>query len=73
MAMAPLEWQGTSRRIYFGRDRGAMAFAGIFAYSLHELPDDRKRLFLMLAQFAVFSGTGRLTAQGFGQTRMEWR
>ena len=50
-----------------------MAFAGIFAYSLHELPDDMKRLFLMLAQFAAFSGTGRLTAQGFGQTQMEWR
>lgn len=73
MAIAPLEWQGMSRKVYFGHDRGTLAFAGIFAYTLRELPDEMKRVFLMLSQFAVFSGTGRLTAQGFGQTRMEWR
>ncbi|MFV0636966.1 CRISPR system precrRNA processing endoribonuclease RAMP protein Cas6 [Mitsuokella sp. WILCCON 0060] len=73
LGISPLEWQGFSRRVYFGHDRGTLAFTGIFAYDMRELSEDMQRIALMLAQFAEFSGTGRLTAQGFGQTKIDWR
>ncbi len=67
-----LEWCGSSRRVYFARDRGMLAFSGTFSYDVGILPQEQQQIFLMLAQIAAFSGTGRLTAQGFGQTKVLW-
>lgn len=73
LGISPLEWQGLSRKVYFGCDRGTLAFTGIYAYDLKKISEDMQRIALMLAQFAEFSGIGRLTAQGFGQTVIDWR
>ena len=66
----PLTWQGESRKVYFTRERGILAFIGRFTYDLRELAPERQQMFLLLAQFAVFSGVGRMTGQGLGQTRV---
>lgn len=65
----PLEWQGNSHKVYFGQDRGMLAFSGTFRYDVSHLSQEMQQTFLLLAQFAEFAGTGRLAAQGFGQTR----
>ena len=63
-------WNGRSKRIYFGRDRGTPAFWGEFNYNVERLEPTARRVFELLAWFAEYSGVGRLTAQGFGQARV---
>lgn len=66
------EWQGQCKKFYFGRDRGTLAFWGKFRYNLQKLDDNLKKVFMLLAKFAEYSGTGRLSGQGFGQTRVKF-
>ena len=66
-----MQWQGQSKKFYFGHDRGTLAFWGEFKYNLEALSEELQRVFLLLAKFSEFSGVGRLTAQGFGQTRIK--
>lgn len=68
-----LSWKGRSQRIYLGRDRGVLAFAGDITFDMSPLPLEKRQLFLLLAQFAAFSGVGRLTAQGLGETTISYR
>lgn len=63
------EWEGKTRRVFSKADRGTMGVIGNFTYNIRELPVEDRQLLLLLAQFANLSGVGRLTAQGFGQTR----
>ena len=65
------QWQGQSKEFYFARDRGTLGFWGNFVYNIEALSEDVRRVFLLLAKFAEYSGVGRLTAQGFGQTRIK--
>lgn len=69
----PHSWKGETRHVSFGRERGVTGFVGRFAYDVSALPLEARQVFLILAQFAVFSGVGRLTAQGLGQTRTTYR
>ena len=69
----PASWRGETRRVTFGRNRSVTGFVGRFAYDLSALPIEVRQVFLLLAQFAVFSGVGRLTGQGLGQTRTTYR
>lgn len=71
--VAPADWKGNSMRVYFGRRYGLTGFTGIYTYSLKNLTEEEQQILKILAQFAVFSGVGRLTAQGFGQTRISWK
>jgi len=48
------------------------AFTGKFTYNLEKLTPNEQRLFLLLAQFAVFSGVGRLTGQGLGRVQIQY-
>ena len=66
------EWNGQCKRFYFAHDRGTLAFLGKFRYDLKNLGVDRKKVFMLLAKFAEYSGTGRLSGQGFGQTRVKF-
>lgn len=66
------EWEGRSRKFYFAHDRGTLGFWGKFRYNLTGLDFDLRKVFLLLARFGEFSGVGRLTAQGFGQTRINF-
>lgn len=65
----PQRWEGRTERVFFDANRGMLSFRGHFAYDLSDVPKEEKPIFLMLSQFAAFSGTGRLTGQGMGQTR----
>ena len=67
-----VEWQGRCKKFYFAHDRGTLAFWGKFLYSLDNLPEDVRKLFQLLASFGEFSGVGRLTGQGFGQTQIKF-
>lgn len=68
-----LDWQGKTSRVYFGRKHGMMGFTGFFNYRLQDLTREEAQLIRLLSQLAVFTGVGRLTAQGFGQTRINWK
>lgn len=66
------QWSGESRKFYFGRDRGMLAFFGRFLYSVAATDKDLTKVFMLLAKFGEFAGVGRLTGQGFGQARVSW-
>jgi len=67
------DWNGKSSRRFYGAKHGINGFEGRFTYDLRLLNENDKRLLLLLAQFSVFSGVGRLTGQGMGQTRVSYR
>lgn len=66
------QWSGESKKFYLSKDRGTLAFRGKFSYSLESLSGDVQKVFLLLAKFGEFAGVGRLTGQGFGQTRVSF-
>ena len=66
------EWHGQSKKFYFTHERGTAAFWGKFFYSVEDLSADIKKVFMLLAKFGEFAGVGRLTGQGFGQTRIKF-
>lgn len=72
-SLLPQEWEGKSERVYFAGDRGALGFRGKFAFSMKRLSQEEREVMIMLASLAPFSGVGRLTGQGFGQTRIQLR
>lgn len=71
--IAPSDWSGRTERVYFGQHHGLTGFTGFFNYTLQELSEEEKQIVKILAQLAVFTGVGRMTAQGFGQTRINWQ
>ena len=68
----PLKWHGHSIRGYIAKNQGITGFVGSYTYSLEEIQRDLRCIFLILAQYAEFAGVGRLTAQGFGRTRISF-
>jgi len=69
----PRSWSGNSMVLNVKRNRPKInAFTGKFTYNLEKLTPNEQRLFLLLAQFAVFSGVGRLTGQGLGRVQIQY-
>ena len=66
------EWSGQSKRFYFARDRGTLAFWGNFRYDISRLDVNVRKVFMLLAKFGEYSGVGRLCGQGFGQSRVQF-
>lgn len=66
------DWVGNNVRRFYGTKHGINGFEGKFTFDVTELNENDKRLLLLLAQFSVFSGVGRLTGQGMGQTRVSY-
>ncbi len=66
------QWSGECKKFYLSKNRGTLAFRGKFSYSLESLSGDVQKVFLLLAKFGEFAGVGRLTGQGFGQTRVSF-
>lgn len=60
-------WHGQSEKRYAGKNRELNCFTGSFTYSLKYVPPEYQRIMRMLAFFGIFSGTGRMTSQGFGR------
>ena len=69
----PFKWQGSSIFGYVSKGRGITGFKGTFTYSLDDLSEEWRQIFMMLGQYAAFAGVGRLTGQGFGRVRFSWR
>ena len=67
------QWQGRCQKFYLAPERGVTAFFGKFLYDVEALSRDVQKVFLLLAKFGEYAGVGRLTGQGFGQTRIEFR
>lgn len=65
------EWEGRCKKFFFAKDRGTSAFWGKFLYDVENFPEDVRKVFLLLAKFGEFSGVGRLTGQGLGQTQIK--
>lgn len=66
------EWSGQCQKFYFARDRGTLAFWGNFRYDIRQLDSNVRKVFMLLAKFAEYSGVGRLCGQGFGQSRVKF-
>ena len=69
LPVLPVGWRGFSQRLPLTPERGVDTFTGSFRYDLSRLEPDDYSFALLMARFAFFSGVGRLTAHGLGQTR----
>lgn len=67
------EWKGSSESLNYGAKRVIKAFRGSFTYAVNDLSLEEQQTFLLLAQFAVFSGVGRMATQGLGQVDITYR
>lgn len=66
-------WQGCSKSIYLTAQRGINSFTGSFVYDVSHLALEDKRLLLLLAQFGIFAGCGRLSSQGMGRIKVTYK
>ena len=71
--LIPENWVGTSKRVNVTPQRGMTGFTGKFTYSLKLLPPEYRYIFILLAEFAVFLGVGRLTGQGWGRVKIWYK
>lgn len=66
-------WQGNSKSVYLTPQRGINSFTGTFVYDISHLNMENRRLLLLLAQFGVFVGCGRLATQGMGRIKITYK
>lgn len=71
--LLPTAWKGQTQQVYLKDDRGVTGFTGEYTFKTDMLPLEDQQMLLILAQFAFFSGVGRLTGQGLGQTLVSFR
>ena len=71
--LLPESWSGKTRQVYLKKDRGVTGFTGSFTFNISMLPQAEQQMLLLLAQFSQFSGVGRLTGQGLGQTMVTFQ
>lgn len=71
--LLPESWSGKTRQVYLKKDRGVTGFTGYFSFNVSMLSQSEQQMLLLLAQFSQFSGVGRLTGQGLGQTAVTFR
>ncbi len=64
--LIPIKWEGKTQRIKLSPQYGVTGFTGTFTFSIKTLPPQYRQLFIILTDFAQYSGIGRLTAQGLG-------
>ncbi len=70
--LIPVQWRGASLRVTLNGRQNVAGFTGEITYSAKELSEEERTLVGALAAFAPFTGVGRLTAQGFGVTEVEF-
>ena len=71
--LLPVSWTGKTEQVFLRTDRGITGFVGEFSFKTDMLPLEKQQMLLLLAQFSFFSGVGRLTGQGLGQTFMRFQ
>lgn len=63
-------WEGHTKRVFYGRDRGLTGFVGKFTFNISKLTEEENQLITILALFGQHSGIGRLSSQSLGQVRV---
>lgn len=63
-------WEGYTKRVFYGRDRGLTGFVGKFTFNIAKLTEEENQLITILALFGQHSGIGRLSSQSLGQVRV---
>lgn len=67
------KWEGRSCRYNLSPIHTVMSFVGSFTYSLKALPEEYQKIFLLLLEFAVYTGVGRYTGQGMGKIEISYK
>lgn len=63
-------WEGHTKQVFYGRDRGLTGFVGKFIFDISNLTEEENQLITVLALFGQHCGIGRLSGQGLGQVRV---
>lgn len=63
-------WEGYTKRVFYGRDRGLTGFVGKFTFNISKLTEEENQLITILALFGQYCGIGRLSSQSLGQVRV---
>ncbi len=71
--LVPENWVGTTKRVNITPQRGNTGFTGKYTFGLKLLPPEYRYIFILLAEFAVFLGVGRLTGQGWGRVKIWYK
>jgi CRISPR-associated endoribonuclease Cas6 len=70
--LIPIKWKGETRRVNLSSKAGVTGFVGSFTFDMKALPEEYRRIFIILVEFALFSGIGRLTGQGLGNIKVDY-
>lgn len=71
--LVPINWHGETKRYNITPKRGITGFVGEFTYDISRVEEKYRWVFILLAEFAVFVGIGRLTAQGLGNVDISYK
>ena len=63
-------WEGHTKQVFYGRDRGLTGFVGKFIFDISKLTEEENQLITVLALFGQHCGIGRLSSQSLGQVRV---
>ncbi len=72
-SLIPIDWHGGTHRLRISDRGGITGFTGSFSFDMRYVDQDMRKTMVLLAEFANFSGTGRLTAQCMGETATRYR
>ena len=71
--LVPINWSAETRRYNITPQRGITGFVGRSTFDLSEIKEELRWIFILLAEFSVFTGVGRLTGQGLGHVRISYK
>lgn len=71
-SLIPIDWHGGTIRMCISDRGGITGFSGSFTFDMRYAEEDMRKTMIMLAEFANFSGIGRLTAQCMGETETKY-
>lgn len=72
LVLNPVNWHGETRRYNITPSRSVTGFVGKFTYDLIDVPEEKRYIFILLAEFGKFMGVGRLTAQCLGSIKISY-
>ena len=70
--LVPINWSAETRRYNITPQRGITGFVGRITFDFREIKEDLRWIFILLSEFSVFTGVGRLTGQGLGHVRISY-
>lgn len=70
--LLPRRWEGRSCVYNISPKLSVPSFVGSFTYDLGTLPPEYRCVFIILAEFAKYTGIGRHTGQGMGRVEVKY-